>query len=189
MAKGEKRPVLYRMTRAVIKIALNIFFQKLDIRHGDVIPDQGPVVFVANHPNSIMDALVLGAMTRRKVNYIAHAGLFKNPIFRRFLRACGVIPVYRRQDDPDKMDQNVKMFQECTLALSRGEAIGIFPEGTSDVVRKVKTIKTGAARIVLESEAEHNYQLGIKLIPVGLHFYSISHFRSRVLANFGEPIP
>lgn len=186
--RRESRPMLYRMARFVIGTALRVFFSKIDVRHGDVVPDRGPVVFVANHPNSIMDPLVLGAVTKRKVNYIAHAGLFRNPLIRWFLRGCGVIPVYRRQDDPDKMDQNVRMFEECTNALEKGETIGIFPEGTSDVVRKVKKVKTGAARIVLETEAKHDFQLGVKLIPVGLHFYSISHFRSRVLVNFGEPI-
>ena len=40
----------------------------------------------------------------------------------------------------------------------------------------------------MESEEKHDFRLGVKLIPVGLHFYSISHFRSRVLVNFGDPI-
>lgn len=186
--KKEKVSILYRLTRAIIKIALKIFFQKIDIRHGENIPREGPVLFVANHPNSIMDALVLGVVVGRKVNYIAHAGLFRNPLMRWFLRSNGVIPVHRRQDDPEKMDQNVSTFEACSEVLERGEAIGIFPEGTSDMVRKVKKVKTGTARILMETEARNNYELGVKLIPIGLHFYSLSHFRSRVMANFGEPI-
>lgn len=184
----EHRPLLYRLTRAVIRAALDIFFEKIDVRHKEIVPDHGPVVFIANHPNSIMDAFVLGVVTKRKVNYIAHAGLFKNPIKRWFLRSSGVIPVYRQQDDPAKMEQNVKMFEECRFTLERGESIGVFPEGTSDTIRKVKKIKTGTARIVLEAEAANDYRLGLKLIPIGLHFYSMSHFRSRVMVNFGEPI-
>lgn len=186
--KAEHKPFLYLLAYAVIKFALNVFFQKIDIRHGQNVPDEKPVVLIANHPNSIMDALVLGVVTRRKVNYIAHAGLFRNKVFGWFLRKCGVIPVYRRDDDPDKMDQNVSMFASCTEVLEKGEAIGIFPEGVSDMRRKVKQIKTGAARIVLETEKLNDFKLGVALIPVGLHFYSRSHFRSRVLVNFGEQI-
>ncbi|MFQ5628619.1 MAG: lysophospholipid acyltransferase family protein [bacterium] len=186
--KTEHKPVAYLLAYSLIKFALKIFFQKIDIRHGQNVPDGKPVVLVANHPNSIMDALVLGVVTKRRVNYIAHAGLFRNRVFGWFLRRCGVIPVYRRVDDPDKMDRNIGMFEACTNALENNEAIGIFPEGVSDMVRKVKQIKTGTARIVLESEQKNNFELGVVLIPVGLHFYSRSHFRSRVLVNFGEPL-
>ncbi|MDZ7344254.1 MAG: lysophospholipid acyltransferase family protein [candidate division KSB1 bacterium] len=186
---NRKIHVLYRLTRAVGKVGLGIFFQKIQLRHPEVVPEKGPVVFVANHPNSIMDALVLGFVIKRKVNYIAHARLFRPAGMNWFLRRCGVIPVYRRQDDPEKMEQNLSAFQACYEALEAGETIGIFPEGTSDMRRKVKAVKTGAARIVLETEARNGYSLGVKLIPVGLHFFSRSHFRSRVLVNFGEPIP
>jgi 1-acyl-sn-glycerol-3-phosphate acyltransferase len=186
--KPESKPVLYRFIRGIVKIAVAIFFQKIELRHGEYVPEKGPVVFVANHPNSIMDALVMGVVTKRKVNYIGHTGLFSNKLKSWFLRSCGVIPVYRREDAPDKMDQNVAAFQACYEVLEQGEAIGIFPEGTSDMLRKVKKIKTGAARIILEAERRNNYQLSIKVLPIGLYFFSRSRFRSKVLVNVGKPI-
>jgi 1-acyl-sn-glycerol-3-phosphate acyltransferase len=184
----ERKPFLYRLVRGVMRIALGVFFQKIEVRHPENVPQASPVVFVANHPNSIMDALVLGVVTTRKINYIAHAGLFKNRFMNWFLRSCGVIPVHRRQDDPDKMGQNVEAFAACYEVLERGETIGIFPEGTSDMARRVHKLKTGAARITLETAARNNYELDLQVIPIGLHFFSRSHFRSRVLVNFGRPI-
>lgn len=172
-----------------MKAGLGLFFQRLHVRGAEHIPGSGPVVFVANHPNSIMDAMVLWAVLERKVNYIAHAGLFRAGFMNRLLRSIGVIPVYRRQDDPDKMAQNLSMFRASYEVLERGETIGIFPEGASDMRRKVKQVKTGAARIVLETEARNGYDLGVKLVPLGLHFFSRSHFRSRVFINVGEPVP
>ncbi len=184
----ETKPLLYRFIRVVVKLAMAIFFQKVELRNGEHVPARGPVVFVANHPNSIMDALVMGAVTKRKVNYIGHAGLFSSRLKTWFLRSCGVIPVYRREDAPDKMDQNVSAFEACYEALEGGETIGIFPEGTSDMLRKVKTVKTGAARIVLEAERRNQYRLGVIVLPIGLYFFSRSRFRSRVLVNVGKPI-
>ncbi len=187
--KPDRPHLLYRIVRAVVKGGLGIFFQRLEVRHPERLPATGPVIFVANHPNSIMDAMILWAVLERKVNYIAHAGLFRAGFMQWLLRNLGVIPVYRRQDDPDKMEQNVAMFRAAYETLERGETIGIFPEGTSDMLRKVKQVKTGAARIVLETESRNGYDLGVKLIPLGLHFFSRSHFRSRVLINVGEHVP
>ncbi|MGH7495744.1 MAG: 1-acyl-sn-glycerol-3-phosphate acyltransferase [bacterium] len=186
---SERKHFLYLLTRAAGKIGLGIFFQRIDVQHAERIPEHAPAVFVANHPNSIMDALVLGVAVPRKVNYIAHAGLFRPRLVNWFLRSCGVIPVHRRQDEPGKMERNAAAFQACYETLERGETIGIFPEGTSDMLRKVKQVKTGAARIVLETESRNGYDLGVKLIPLGLHFFSRSRFRSRVLVNVGDAIP
>jgi len=186
--KRQSKPVLYSIIRTMVKLSMSIFFQKIEMRHGEVIPERGPVVFVANHPNSIMDALVMGLVTKRKINYLGHAGLFSNKLKSWFLRSCGVIPVYRRVDAADKMHENVSAFEACYRALEQGEAIGIFPEGTSDMLRKVKKVKTGTARIVLEVEKRNGYQLGVQLIPIGLYFFSRTRFRSKVLLNVGRPM-
>jgi len=180
--------MLYTFLQNIIKIALAIFFQKVEIRHGENVPERGPVLFAVNHPDSQMDAFVLSFAIKRKVRYIAHAGLFANKLKARLLRSCGVIPVYRQRGKSDKIDRNVVAFQECYEVLERGDVIGIFPEGKSEMARRVKKIKTGAARIVLESERRNHYELGIKLIPIGLNFFSRSRFRSKVLVNMGRPI-
>jgi len=186
--ESDQKPVLYKASHLIVKFALHLFFEKIQTRHSHNIPQAGPVIFVVNHPNSIMDALLFGILTERKVNYIAHAGLFNNSFFGYFLRSCGTIPVYRQVDNPEKMGENTLMFAEAVDRLEHGETIGIFPEGVSDMQRKVQRLKTGAARIVFEAEKKHDYGLGVKLIPVGLHFFSRFHFQSRVLANFGRPI-
>ncbi len=183
-----EKSLIYSFIRALGRIVMAIFFKKIELRHGENIPDEGPVVFVANHPNSIMDALVIGAAIQRKVNYIGHSGLFRHPLAQKFLASCGVIPIVRKTDHPDKMQDNTQSFEACYKALENGQTIGIFPEGTSDMLRQVKKVKTGAARIVLETESRNHYKLGLKVIPIGLHFFSRSRFRSRVLLNIGEPI-
>ncbi len=179
---------VYRVIRGVGRVVLAIFFRKIEVRRADRVPAVGPVVFVANHPNSIMDAFVMGVALRRKVNYIGHSGLFSHPLAKRFLRACGVIPVVRKGERSEMIQDNVASFEACYRALEEGQTIGIFPEGTSDMRRQVKKVKTGAARIILDAEARNGFLLDTRVIPVGLHFFSRSRFRSRVLVNIGEPI-
>jgi 1-acyl-sn-glycerol-3-phosphate acyltransferase len=180
--------MIYTFLQKIIKVSLAIFFQKMEIRHGENVPAKGPVLLAVNHPDSQMDAFVLSTAIKRKVHYLAHAGLFGNRLRAKLLRSCGVIPVSRKHHKSDDSQRNIEAFQECYEVLERGEVIGIFPEGISEMGRRVKKIKTGAARIVLEAERRNDYSLGIKLIPIGLHFFSRSRFRSRVLINVGRPI-
>ena len=180
--------MIYTFLQNIIKAALAIFFQKIEVRHGENVPGKKPVLLAVNHPESQMDAFVLSSTIKRKVHYIAHAGLFANKLRAKLLRSCGVIPVSRKSGRSEEVGRNVETFQECYEVLERGGVIGIFPEGISEIERRIKKIKTGAARIVLEAERRNRYALGVDLIPIGLHFFSRSRFRSRVLVNVGRPI-
>src|SRR5262249_55126859 len=153
-------------------------------------PSRGPVLLCMNHPNNLIDSLLVGSVLTRKVHYLATAALFRNPVLARFLRACGAIPVYRKQDDPDKMDRNADTFSACFDALARGRVVGIYPEGTTHAEARVQRIKTGAARIALEYEARRAASGGdrLALIPVGLTFDARKSFRGRVRVAFGDPI-
>jgi hypothetical protein len=80
------------------------------------------------------------------------------------------------------------MFRACCEVLERGGAIGIFPEGTSRDEPRVERLKTGTARIALEAEAAHDFRLGVRVVPVGIHFETPRRFRSRVLLRAGVPL-
>jgi 1-acyl-sn-glycerol-3-phosphate acyltransferase len=153
----------------------------------DRVPAAGPVLLCINHPNNLIDSLLVAGVLRRKVHYLATAALFRNPLVARFLAACGAIPIYRKQDDPDRMDRNTDAFAACYRALERGDLIGIYPEGTTHAERRVQRIKTGAARIALEYQAAGR-GAPLSLIPVGLTFDARKAFRGHVRVSFGEPI-
>jgi 1-acyl-sn-glycerol-3-phosphate acyltransferase len=169
-------------------LGVRAYFRAVDVERVDRVPPAGPVILAANHPQSITDALILGLATPRVVHYLAHSGLFANPIRAFFLRQAGVIPVHRRQDVSDAATRNVESFEACCEVLSDGGCIGIFPEGTSQEARRVQPLKTGAARIGLEAEQRSGFGLGVRIVPVGLSFQSRRRFRSRVLVRFGRPI-
>lgn len=177
----------YRAVRAIVRFWLWFFFKRVDVRHAGRVPPGGAVLLCINHPNNLIDSLVVGAVLPRKVHYLATAALFRNPLVARFLQAVGAIPVYRRQDDPDKMDRNADVFAACHAAFDRGRLIAIYPEGTTHSEARVQRIKTGAARIALEFEARRPRELTV--IPVGLTFEARKSFRARVLVSFGPAVP
>ncbi len=179
---------LYGFVRLVGRFWIWFFFKAVEVRHPERVPRRGPVLLCINHPNNLIDSLLVGAVVPRKVHYLAAAWLFKNRLLASFLTAVGVLPVFRRQDDPTQMDKNVATFEACFRTLERGDLVAIYPEGTTHAEPRVQPLKTGAARIALESEARHDGKLGLALIPVGLTFEARKSFRGRVLVAFGEPI-
>jgi 1-acyl-sn-glycerol-3-phosphate acyltransferase len=181
---------LYAAVRLVARFWLWFFFKRVDVRHAERVPAAGPVLLCINHPNNLIDSLLVGAVLARKVHYLATAALFRNPLLGRFLLACGAIPVYRKQDDPEasaRQDRNADVFAACHAAFAEGRLIAIYPEGTTHAEARVQRIRTGAARIALGYEAEHPGELAV--VPVGLSFEARKSFKARVLVSFGEPVP
>ncbi len=177
----------YWGVRWVARFWLWFFFRDVAVVRASLVPASGPVLLCINHPNNMIDSLLVGGVLPRKVHYLATAALFRNPLVARFLAACGAIPVYRKQDDPDRMDRNVDAFAACFRALEQGRLVGIYPEGTTHSESRVQRIKTGAARIALDYQASGR-GAPLTLIPVGITFEARKAFRGHVRLSFGEPI-
>lgn len=184
--KDQTPNLLYRLLRVGIRWGLDLYFVEIRAAGVEHIPAQGPVIFAANHPNSIMDTVLLGTQTPRQIHYMARAGLFHNPLVARLFDACGVIPIFRAQDGDTS--GNDTSFARAFEVLAHHKCLGIFPEGQNSRERQVLEIKTGTARIALGAEAQHDYKLGVQIVPVGLNFEDRDQFLTSVLIRFGAPI-
>jgi glycerol-3-phosphate O-acyltransferase/dihydroxyacetone phosphate acyltransferase len=176
----------YALVRVIARFWIWFFFERVEVRHPERVPHIGPVLLCINHPNNLIDSLLVGSVLPRKVHYLATAALFRHPLVARFLVALGVIPVYRKANHPDTMDRNVEMFAACDEAFDRGRLIAIYPEGATHSEAHLQRIKTGAARMALGHEAHAPGRLTV--VPVGLSFAARKRFRGRVLVSFGEPV-
>ncbi|MEO8478002.1 MAG: 1-acyl-sn-glycerol-3-phosphate acyltransferase [Gemmatimonadota bacterium] len=174
-----RRPITW-----VARLGAALYFR---VRYsGNLIPPEGSVLLVANHPNSLLDPVLVLAAARRPVRFLAKAPLFDDPLTGWFVRLGGAIPVHRRQDAAMGAVQNDAMFASVHAALLAGDAIGLFPEGVSHSGASLAPLKTGAARIALGAAR----QIGgaFPIVPVGLVFRSKDTFRSRALVLRGEPV-
>jgi glycerol-3-phosphate O-acyltransferase/dihydroxyacetone phosphate acyltransferase len=154
----------------------------------DYIPDRGPLIIVSNHPNTIMDPLAIACSIDRPAYFLAKAVVFKSSFAKWFLPKLNLIPVNRAQDDPTQMEQNAQTFLKAYEHLEKGKLVLIFPEGISMNHRKLKKIKTGAARIALGAEEKNNFFLGVQIICIGLTYSSHHRFRSDLFINIDQPI-
>ena len=160
-------------------------YYRFNAAGGDV-PRTGPVLLVANHPNSLLDPAMVAAAARRPVRFLAKSSLFSHPAVGWLVRGAGAIPVYRQQDDPGQMRRNLEMFRAVHTALASGAAVGIFPEGISHNLPAIAPLKTGAARIALGAATMIGGSFPI--IPMGLVVRDKGTFRSQALAIIGTAV-
>jgi glycerol-3-phosphate O-acyltransferase/dihydroxyacetone phosphate acyltransferase len=190
--------LFYTLVKPLVQVSLRVFFRHIEIRHPERLALPGPLLFAGNHPNTLMDPLLVAANRRQPIAFLAKSTFFKNPITRAILESGNSIPIYRRQDVGGPGDgpasteqitaQNEATFGRCYDYLGRGGTIMIFPEGTSISERRLRPLKTGAARIALGAEARHNFQLGLQVVPIAINYFDPARFRSDVLLNVAPPI-
>jgi 1-acyl-sn-glycerol-3-phosphate acyltransferase len=177
--------LLLRLVSPLSGIALRVFYRfTVD---GLAPPRRGPVLFLANHPNFLLDPAAVTAAARRPVRFLAKSTLFESPWTAWFVKACGAIPVYRRTDDPAAAGRNVDTFEAVYGALSSGDAVGVFPEGISHSEPSLARLRTGSARIALGFFARFGRTCPI--IPVGIVLRDRAVFRSEAAALLGDPVP
>lgn len=137
--------------RPVIGFALGLFKAmgwKVRVFGSENIPTSGPVVLASNHIG-YLDFVFVGYAARergRLVRFMAKKEVFDHKISGPLMRGMKHIPVDRFANAADAIDDAVGY-------LRRGEAVGMFPEGTISRSFIPREGKTGAARMAMESGA------------------------------------
>lgn len=176
-----------RIIVALLRLAMRVYFRRVEVVGLEHVPLKSPVIFVLNHPNALVDPAFLLCLAPRRVSFLAKAPLFRIPGLGHLIRAMDSLPVYRHQDEGEDVSKNSEMFVAARRLLARGGTIGICPEGVSHDEPRLKPIKTGTARIALGAVSTGEV-VDLKVVPAGLYYTSKAKFRSSVLLYFGKPI-
>jgi 1-acyl-sn-glycerol-3-phosphate acyltransferase len=174
------------LARRLVRSLVKFYYPRIEVTGADRIPQSGPVLLAANHPNSLIDPVLLGVAARRPVRLMAKAPLFGIPVVGKLLHAFGMIPAYRGTDDRAQVSRNLESLGLAARQLAAGHVMGIFPEGKSHDEKHLALVRSGAARLALQAVAAG--ASGLKIVPVGLHYEEKERFRSAVWIKVGEPI-
>ena len=173
----------------------------------DLIPREGPVVLIANHPYGILDGLMMGhilSRSRGDFRILAHHVFRKAPDLERV-----ILPI-NFDETKEAVRQNLDTRKTALDYLAQGGAIGVFPGGTVSTARKpfAKPMDPGwrgfTARMIAKSNAQvvpvyfDGHTSRLFQIASHLHYtlrmgLLIKEFRARldtpVRVVIGNPIP
>ncbi len=168
---------------ALSRLVLRVFYRRVEAAGLDRVPPSGPTILVLNHPNGLMDPLLLLCLSPRPVAFLAKSPLFAMPFVSLFVKAFDSIPVYRPQDADADVRRNHETFAKARDLLRRGGVLALFPEGVSHDEPRLMPLKSGAARIALGAASEGP----VTVVPAGLTYEARDLFRSGALLRVAEP--
>ena len=170
--------MLYALVKAVVFALMRLLF-RLEARNPGRVPAAGPALLVSNH-SSLLDAPLIGSVSRRRLAFLAKAELFRIPVFGALLRRLGARPLRREGADPAAMRTALRVLEE-------GGALLVFPEGTRGPEGVLRPARAGAGMLAVVS--------GAPVVPVyvsgsGRAWPKGAHLPrpARVTVAFGEPL-
>ena len=168
-----------------------LYFKKEHVIGLENVPVNGtPTVIVSNHQNCLNDPLcVCLQLTDRRMNFLARANVFNNPIFNKALRAMGLLPAYRMgYEGLSHVRRNSETFEDAGNALIGGETVMLYPEGGHQDKRWLGSFKLGYLRIAFAAAEKMNFEGDVMILPSCNHYSNYFHARTEMLIKFGKPI-
>lgn len=150
--------MMYRLVNAVVSPLARAVWRPT-VEGVENVPATGGVLLASNHL-SFVDSVVIPVVAPRKVVFLAKAEYFDGPgikgrLSKAWFEGLGMVPVNR--DDTRAALDSLDIALEV---LGRGEAFGLYPEGTRSRDGRLYRGKVGVAQLALQS--------GAPIVPVGL---------------------
>lgn len=173
---GER--ALYQFVRIVV-VAFCRLYWRMEVHGREHVPD-GPFILSSVHRSNV-DSLMVAAVTRRRLRYVAKHTMWKYKLPARFFDAMGGFPVHRGTADREAL-------RHCQAAIEGGEPLVMYPEGQRRTGPVVDDLFDGPAFVSSRTGAPI-LPVGIggseRAMPVGAKFL----FPAKVVLVIGEPIP
>ncbi|MER8090540.1 lysophospholipid acyltransferase family protein [Streptomyces sp. NPDC058316] len=175
----------YVLKYVILGPLLRLFFRPR-IEGLEHIPKDGAAIVAGNHL-SFSDHFLMPAILKRRITFLAKAEYFTGPgvkgrLTAAFFRSIGQIPVDRSGKDAGKA-----AIREGLGVLSRGELLGIYPEGTRSHDGRLYKGKVGVAVMAITAQVPVVPCAMVGTFEIQPPGQVVPRIR-RVTIRFGEPL-
>ena len=158
----------------------------IKVHNKKALQQKGPLLIVANHPDSFFDALVIAANCTYPISFLARGDVFTKPWHNFLLRALNMMPVYRQREGKEHLHKNQNSFDASVEVLKNNGILLIFIEGICLNKNEIQPFKKGAARILQQAVAG-----GVRpaVVTAVITYNGFRHFGKKIFLMLGNTVP
>ncbi|KAF9956515.1 hypothetical protein BGZ70_009848 [Mortierella alpina] len=189
-------PKMYRAIRFFFKMCLHSFYGHVEVEGiENIAPNNYPAILVANHSNSLTDAIAIlstvPSKSRSMIRMTAKDTFWHKPgVFNYVIKNAGTVPIKRRKDYDNQKVDNGDAMGALIDTLGAGSCVCMFPEGISRYHPQLAPFKAGVAMIASDtlSRFQDTPDFSLTLMTASINYLHREKFRSDVLVTFHAPI-
>jgi 1-acyl-sn-glycerol-3-phosphate acyltransferase len=176
---------MYLLVKLLANFAIWLTCKRFSVYNKAVTQTETPLVLGCHHPNSFLDAILVGAIMKKPVHFLTRSDVFNNPVAVAIMQSVNMIPIYRIRDGKDNLSRNDVTFELCRKYIQQGQHVLIFVEGFCNYQTTLQLpLKKGAPRLLLQGWKDG---VDVQLLPVWLRYSSFNGFPKEIDINFGKP--
>jgi len=179
--------MIYKILKIWANLSFRIYFRRIFLSGVENIPKDAAVLFIVNHPNSFLEACLVASFQHRELHFLVRGDMFEKKWLKPILKWSNQIPIFRFKDGFSKLKKNKSTFDESFKVLQQNKALLIFPEASTQMVRFLRPLQKGAARLAIGAIEEYQVK-ELYVVPTGVFYTSANKVRSEVLLRFGKPL-
>lgn len=180
--------LFYNYCKRNTQLISKVFFAKLLINGEENIPTNKPILLALNHPNSFLDAVIVGGHLKRETYFLARGDAFKNNVARPILHSLNMLPIYRLSEGKENLGKNNDTFDACQKILVKNKMVILFAEGLSENNWDLRPMRKGLARLAHKAWKSNNASNQLQVVPIGLTYEHFEGEGKIMLINIGKPI-
>lgn len=168
--KSLSKRIVHPIIKVMIRTTASVYFEKVNIKGLEHIPEEGPAILACNHPNSFLDALIITVYYRRPIYYVARGDAFKKPFGAKVLSFLNNVPIFRKEEGANNLYRNEETFTHCIEILKEGDTVLLFAEGICENEWFLRPLRKGTARLVHDARNTPEVGEKMKVIPVATNY-------------------
>ena len=98
-ARGIHVGLAYRVLRGYFRLALAVFYRRIEIEGRESVPEDGPLLLVANHTNALLDPVIIGTQLTRPIALTARTSMARSRLLAALMRATDAVQLRRPHED------------------------------------------------------------------------------------------